>query len=350
MHFGNPEVLWLLPVWVVLALLGVRALAWRRRAARHIGQPELLDRLYPTEVRRWRRRRLALALAALLLLVVAAARPQYGRIERNLHSVGTNILVALDCSASMGARDVQLQGAQASRIEAAKRSLELLVHRLAGNRVGIVAFAGEAMLQCPMTLDQDMASMVLKSLDTDSVGVPGTDLGEAIDVATGAFERGSPDGGRALVLLTDGEDNEGKGLEAARRAKEKNVRIFAIGIGTSRGAPFPEVKSSDASGAPSFKEDTKTGAKVNSRLRMDTLDEIAKASGGGVAFAAGDAPAGAVDRVAAAIDNLQKTEIETRKQILYQDRFQWFLAPALLLLLVLLLLRPQPTRLSRQTA
>ena len=337
MHFGNPQALWLLPVWLLLAVAGIRALAWRVRIARRIGQPELVGRLYPPEIRRWRRRRLILALAALLLLTVAAARPQYGRIERTLRSVGTNLLIALDCSRSMDAQDVQ-----PSRIEAAKRSLELLLHRLAGNRVGLAAFAGEAILVCPMTLDQEMAVMALQNMDTETVGEPGTNIGAAIDLASEAFERSTPEGGRAMILLTDGEDRDGKGLDAARRAKLKNVKIYLIGIGTTRGAPLLE-KNDEGKTGGGFMEDPATGNKVNTRLRMDTLDAIAKATGG-AAFAANDAPALAVDRVAQQIESLQKTDLESRKQVLYQDRFQWFLAPALLLILWMILLRPAPTR------
>jgi Ca-activated chloride channel family protein len=335
MHFGNPQVLWLLFLWLVLVILGVRTLAWRARVARRIGQPELVERLYPAEVRLWRRRRLALTLAALLFLIIAAARPQYGRIERTMRSVGTNVLIAVDCSKSMDADDVK-----PSRIEAARRSLGMLLHRLTGNRVGILAFAGEAFLACPMTLDQEMAGLVLQSLDTDAVGVQGTDIGAAIETATGAFERGAPEGGRALVLLTDGEDLEGHAIEAARQAKAKGVHVYAIGIGTAQGTPLLEKKEGNTGG---FKDDPNTGKKVNTRLQMQTLDQIASITGG-KAFAADDAPGAAVDHVSALIESLAKSDLEARKQVLFQDRCQWFLAPALLLILCMMLMRPTPTR------
>lgn len=332
MHFGNPQILWLLPLWPILIWMGWGALAWRERVAARIGRPQSLERLYPASVRRWRRRRLTLALVAVALLIFSAARPQYGQIEQTTKSIGSNVLVALDCSASMNAQDVR-----PSRIERAKQSLELLLRDLIGDRVGIVAFAGAAYLQCPMTLDHDMAILVLKALDTQSVGVPGTDLGAAIDTATEAFERGAGEGGRSLVLITDGEDNEGKGLAAAQRAAAKGVKIFAVGIGTERGAPLMEKNGG-------FKEDP-AGAKINTRMRMDTLEAIAKATGG-VAIAAGDSSGYAVDRVARVIADAKKLELESRRQILYQDRFQWFLAPALILILWMMLLRPEPTRLE----
>lgn len=349
MHFGNPQLLWLLPFWLLLVVLGMRALAWRRRVARRIGQPELVDRLYPAEIRIWRRRRMTLALAAALLLLLAAARPQYGRIERSLRSVGSNVLIALDCSKSMDADDVS-----PSRLEAAKRSLEMLLRQLAGNRIGIISFAGEALLQCPMTLDYDLANLVLTNLDSDAVAIQGTDLGEAINTGVGAFERGAPEGGRALILITDGEDLEGKAIAAARNARDKRVHIYAIGIGTARGTPL--LMKSEVGAVPGypppppspggFMEDPTTGGKVNTRLHMEKLEEIAKITNGG-AYAAEDSPNAAVERIARQIAQIERTDLEARKQVLYQDRFQWFLAPALGLLLWALLLRPVPTRLEQ---
>ena len=331
MHFGNPHILWLLAVvWPLLALIGWRATVWRRRVAERIGQPRLLDRLHPDSVARWRRRRLILSLAALFLLIVAASRPQYGEVEQTLRGVGSNVLIALDCSASMNAQDVQ-----PSRIASARQSLDSLLQQLKGNRVGIVAFAGTAFLQCPMTLDTSMAQLVLDSLDTQSVGVPGTDLGKAIEVADQAFDRGADDGARTLILLTDGEDNEGRGLAAARQAKADGVVIYAIGIGTERGAPLIEEKGG-------FKED-QGGRKINTKLHMDTLSKIAEVTGG-KAFMAGKSPLGAIDQIVHLIDRQQKAEFEARRQLIYQDRFQWFLSPALLILLWLLLSRPEPTR------
>jgi Ca-activated chloride channel family protein len=215
----------------------------------------------------------------------------------------------------------------------------MLLQRLIGNRTGIVAFAGEAFLACPMTLDQEMAGLVLQSLATDAVGVQGTDIGQAIDTATGAFERGAPEGGRALVLLTDGEDLEGQAIAAARRAKAKGVHIYAIGIGTARGTPLLEKKDGNSGG---FKDDPATGKKVNTRLQMETLSQIADITGG-KALAAEDAPGAAVDRVSQLIESLEKSDLEARRQVLYQDRFQWFLAPALILILWMMMMRPAQT-------
>jgi Ca-activated chloride channel family protein len=205
--------------------------------------------------------------------------------------------------------------------------------------VGIIAFAGAAYLQCPMTLDQEMAMLVLKALDTESVGVQGTDLGDAIRKAIEAFERGAGEGGRSLVLITDGEDNEGRGVKMAEEAAKKGIKIYAVGIGTERGVPLTEQNGG-------FKEDDQ-GAKVSTKMRLDMLNAIVKPTGG-VAIAAGDSPGYAVDKIARMIANAKATELDSHRQILFQDRFQWFLAPALILLLWMLLIRPEPTRLEHQ--
>src|SRR5688572_2233668 len=129
MHFGNPQFLWLLLLWPVLAWLGWLALRWRNRVLERIGQPPLVTRLYPDSVGRWRRRQLLMALVAVGLVMIAAARPQYGKIEQTIRSIGANVIIALDCSNSMKAKDIQPtpQDMQPSRMKAAKQSLELLL-------------------------------------------------------------------------------------------------------------------------------------------------------------------------------------------------------------------------------
>jgi Ca-activated chloride channel family protein len=219
-----------------------------------------------------------------------------------------------------------------NRLARAKEAMQRLLVRLRGNRIGIIAFAGDAYLLCPMTEDAALARLVLQSIDAKTVGVQGTDLGRVIEVAQGAFERGG-NGSHVLVLITDGEDNEARGLETARKAAE-DLRIFAVGIGTERGAPIPE-------GRQGYKED-RGGTKVVSHLDMETLTAIARATGG-TAYVVGDNPASAVNVVAGEIDNLEKVMRESQTFVTYQDRFGWFVLPAMGLLLVFLLMRPRPT-------
>jgi Ca-activated chloride channel family protein len=329
MQFGNPTALWTLAGLPLLVLAGWMALRRHRRVIERIGRPELIARLYPASVLDWRRRRFGLVLAVFVLLCVAAARPQYGQIEQTLQSMGLDILIAIDTSDSMLAADIK-----PNRLAKAKDSLRRFVARLRGNRIGIIAFAGDAFLLCPITLDHSNAALVLEAIDVDSIGVPGTDLGRAIDVAREAFENGGA-GSSVLVLITDGEDNEEHGLAAARVADEKGIRIYTIGIGTEQGAPVPD-------GQGGYKERIQ-GGKVISRLDMTSLERISAATGGS-AYAAGENIGAAVNLIAREIDGLEKKEQEARKLIIHQDRYGWFLAPAIALLVWLLISRPRHQR------
>ncbi|MBI3735304.1 VWA domain-containing protein [Candidatus Sumerlaeota bacterium] len=327
MNFANPHLLWLLCLLLPFGWLGWLARRRRARTAGLIGSPALVAQLYSVSVQSWRRRRFILSLLIFSLIAFSAARPQYGRIEQVVRRSGVDVLIALDTSRSMLAQDVR-----PSRLEKAKESLKWLLRRLKGNRVGIIAFAGESFLNCPMTLDFSLADLVLESLDTNSVGVPGTDLGKAIRAAKGAFERGGS-GRPALVLITDGEDNEGEGLAAAKEAASSGLVIYAIGIGTESGAPVPNENNQG------YKQ-TAEGTKVNSKLDMTGLAAIAQATGG-AAYAAEDSPMAAIEAVARNINGLEKAELESKRLVIYQDRFSWFLAPAVICLIWLLISQPE---------
>ena len=326
MHFGNPIALWALAFLPVLAYFGWRAARRRRRSYETLGERSLVTQLFHHSIPRWHVRRFWIALTAIGLLGVSAARPQYGRVEQTLRRAGIDVLIAIDTSPSMMASDVM-----PNRLQMAKSSLKRLVRGLRGNRLGIIAFDGDAFLLCPMTLDHALANLILDSVDGSMTGVAGTDFGRAIRVAQGAFKRGGT-GSAALVLITDGEDNEGNGLEAAEEAAEAGIRIFALGIGTDRGAPVPD-------GRGGFKE-REDGAKVVSQLDMAGLREIAEVTGGR-AFDGGSNPSFAVNSIISRIDRMQKGELESRKIVLYQDRYPWFIAPAMVLLLWLLVSRPR---------
>ena len=329
MRFAYPHLLWLLALLPLLGLLGLWALAWRARVAMRLGDPAMLERLCPAAVGGWRRMRMCLVLGAIALMTLSAARPQYGRIEQTIDTAAASVILAIDVSPSMKARDVA-----PDRLERARMSLRLFLTRLAGQRIGIIAFAGEAILQCPLTTDMAMARLVLESLDIDSIAVAGTDIGAAIRVGGEAFENDASPGGRVLVLMTDGEDHEGGVIEAAAEAARREVIIYSIGIGTPGGAPLHEERGG-------FKTDP-DGGFVTTRLQLPVLERIGRMTGG-EAWAAGDAPERAVDAVIAAIDRQRKERLESRRLVIHQDRFQWFLAPALVLLLMAVLSRPDQT-------
>ena len=175
---------------------------------------------------------------------------------------------------------------------------------------------------------------MLGAIDSETVTISGTDLGRTIDIARGAFSRGG-EGTPVLVLLTDGEDNEGRGREAAEQAAEDGIRIFSIGIGTERGAPVPD-------GERGYKENAE-GNKVVTRLDMSGLQAISSITGG-LAYSAGGSPAPAVQAIIDQIDRLEKGDYEAQKLVIYQDRFGWFVVPAALILLWLIVSRSKQLR------
>lgn len=323
MRFGEGQ--WLHLLWL-LPLLG--ALAWwrlRRREAdlRAWCGTALWPRMVPAR-RRWAPYlKTLLLLNALLFLVLAAARPQIGSRIRTVTREGIDVVVALDVSQSMLAEDLE-----PNRITRARQEILSLLERLRGDRVGLVAFAGDAFVQCPLTLDYAAARLFLRLMDTDLVPVPGTGLARAIEVATGAFNDEDTQF-KALVLITDGEDHEGRMLEAARKAKETGVRIYAVGIGSEQGEPIPV---RDASGKVRDYKRDENGEVILSRQDPRTLMEVCEETGG--RYFDGKAGGLALDRLYDAISTLEEREMEGGIVTQYEDRYGYFAAIALLLLMV----------------
>ncbi|MDI6796199.1 MAG: VWA domain-containing protein, partial [Desulfatibacillaceae bacterium] len=261
---------WILNFLFALPLAALlQALAWRsrRQTLEAFAAHELLVRLGPLEstARAWLRN--ALVLAGLAMLITALAGPRWGERIEEISSRGVDIMVCVDLSRSMLVADIR-----PSRMERAKREIADLLSAAQGDRIGLVLFAGRAFVQSPLTLDYQAIAMYLKHLEPGLVPVMGTDLGDAIDRAVEAFDATSP-AERVIVLLTDGEDNEGRGLEAARRAAKKGVRIFVLGVGDPAGGPIPAARGAG------FEKD-EAGNNILSRLNERDLIRIANEGGG----------------------------------------------------------------------
>jgi len=234
-------------------------------------------------------------------------------------------VVALDASKSMRARDVL-----PSRLERAKLELSTLLDELKGDRVAIVAFAGDAFVQCPLTSDYTAAKLFLRAIDPDQMQEGGTNIGAALATAERVLEgadRGAKD--RVVVLLSDGEDLSGEVGDATDALKAAGIKVFAVGIGSATGEPIPVLdKQGERTG---YLKDPTTGQTVLSRLDEAGLESIAQATGGEYFHRPGGV---AVPDVAARIDRLQKTELESRITVRYDERFQAFLLPGLAFLLL----------------
>jgi Ca-activated chloride channel family protein len=337
MHFGNVNALGLLWIAPVLVLLFVWAGIGRRRALAAFVDSELLGRIRLTSSPQNRRWKAALVVAAFALIAVSLARPAWNPKPQTVERRGRDIVFILDVSRSMLAEDLA-----PNRLERAKIAIKDLVDRLEGDRIALVAFAGSAVLKCPLTLDYGFFEMMLDGLEPSSVSRGGTMIGDAIrkalDEAYDDQERKYKD----IILITDGEDHESFPVEAAEEAGQRGVRIIAVGLGDEdQGKRIPVT---DERGNRSFL--TYQGREIWSRLDAETLRRVVNATPGGryLNVATGTIDLGAV--YGSLIAGEEKREIESLTVKLYEEKFQIFLGFALLLLIVEMLVseRRKPGR------
>ncbi len=263
-------------------------------------------------------------LAAVLFLSLAIAKPQLGTHMEMMKREGIDIMIAVDVSRSMEALDVN--PGPISRMEKAKQEIRSLIdpQRLKGDRIGLVTFAGEAFIQCPLTLDYGAARMFLDVIDPDIIPVQGTAIGEAIRTATSGFvskERKH----KVLILLTDGEDQDTKPLEAAEDARKEGVKIYTVGIGKPEGEPIPIYNQRGE--RVGFKKDDE-GNVIISKMDETTLQKIALTTGG--KYYRSTPSELELDKIYDDISKLEKKELEGKLLLQYDDRFQWPLALALM--------------------
>ncbi|HSI05910.1 MAG: VWA domain-containing protein [Myxococcota bacterium] len=324
-------VLWLLIVPVLVTLVGIRG---ERLARSRLGRL-VAPRLQPRLVARspggsWRHVVIGASLAA---LVTALAGVRYGDIEEEVRARGVDVMVALDVSDSMLARDVE-SDAGLSRLERARREILDLLARLDGDRIGLVIFAGDAVLQLPLTLDYEAAALFVREVAPELVSTKGTAIAKAIDVSINAFEAGVAEG-RAVILITDGEDTEGDVAASAEKAKQAGVRVFGIGVGRSEGAPIPL-----AGGG--FRRDRK-GEMVLSRLDEAQLASVANATGGDVVRStSGDYD---LERIYAGIKTkVASRDLGSRRRVHGKDRYRVLVSLAAAGLMLEALLRGRRAR------
>lgn len=319
-RFEHPyflNLLWAVPLLV--ALLSVYSW-WRRRALAQIGAPASVQRLVPgwSAGRFWGKS--GLFVLAIGILAVAWANPQAGAKKQTTVQKSADVFIALDISQSMLAEDVA-----PSRLELAKSFTRKLVQALEGERLGLIFFAGDAFLQMPLSTDYAAATMFISDAAPDLVTAQGTALAPAIDLAIQSFDP-EPGGGRAIILITDGEDHDQDAVDRAAEAYRDGVIVFSVGAGTAAGGPIPL----GFTGAGELYKRDNNGDIVRTRMDQSLLEKLAS-SGGGVNYllTQGDAAVAAIRRE---IGRLQKREVEVRSFSAYESYFQWFLLPAFLLL------------------
>ncbi len=300
------------------------------------GDSALMERLTATVNRSGRLAKRILVVVVLGLLVFALARPQFGTRVETVKREGLDVIVAIDVSRSMLAEDIA-----PNRLEKAKFTVSTLIRRLDGDRVGLVAFAGEAFVQSPLTLDYAAALLFLNAMEPDIVSVQGTDLGAALQTALDAFDAGTNQH-RALIVITDGEDHERGIDDAVERATDEGVRILAVGMGTPAGVPVPQF---DAAGRRTGFMRDEGGNVITSVLDETTLVRIVEETSGQYYRAS---PRGSeLDELVEELTGETGRELESLEVTQFEEQFQIFVGLGLLLLIAEMLIPDRRT--VRQT-
>jgi Ca-activated chloride channel homolog len=320
MRFGDPSYFYFF--WCLLPL--VFFMVWgmnkkKQLTLKFCGNPLLSKLVHPGVEKRHRSKTIYVVLAILFLLL-ALTRPRWGYQWEDLHQRGVDVIVALDVSSSMLAEDIK-----PNRLERAKRKISDLLDMMDGDRIGLVAFAGTSFVQCPLTLDYGAARIFLSAIDTQLIPTQGTAIGNAIKSSVKAF-RTQEKKSKALILITDGEDQTGKALSSAKSASNQGVKIYTIGIGGDIGAPLP-----NPSGAGGFRKNEQ-GQVILSKLDETTLQQISLETGGSyVRSVTGDIDLKTIykDQIK---KHIEKKELKSERRKIWQERFQWFIFIALIFL------------------
>lgn len=321
-RFENPIYLYFLAIIPLLALLHYATDMLRRRRLRKYGEPDLLKALMP-DVSTWRRElKFWLVCGALAMMIVCLARPQYGTKIDTRTRKGIEAIIALDVSNSMLAEDVK-----PSRLEKSKMLISSLVDKMVDDKVGLIVYAGDAYTQLPITSDYVSAKMFLDNISPSMIAVQGTDIARAINLATHSFTQ-QEGVGRAIFIITDGEDNEGGAVEAAREAQKKGMAVYVLGVGSPEGSPIP------LPGSNRYITDN-AGNTVVSKLNEDMCREIAQAGGGAYIYV--DNSSSAQSALQRHVDKLAKAEMESVLYSEYDEHFRDFAWAALVLLILDLL-------------
>ena len=318
LRFEDPIYLWMLLIIPILVLM--RFIVWRKRKRnlRKFGDPSLLKEMMP-DVSKYRPTiKFCLLLSAITILIFMIARPQVGSKISHEKREGIEVLIALDISNSMLAQDVI-----PSRLEKSKLLIEDLVDHFTNDKVGLVVFAGDAFVQLPITNDYVSAKMFLQNINPSLITTQGTDLARAISLSQSCFTQREHIG-RAIIVITDGEDHEGGALEAAREAYKKGINVFILGVGTSKGAPIPD-------GNGGYLKDN-SGQTVLSALNEQMCQQVAKAGNG--VYIHVDNTSDAQEKLNKELSKLQSGISDIVVYSEYNEQFQIFGIILLLLLIV----------------
>jgi Ca-activated chloride channel family protein len=336
LQFSYPFFLWALVIIPLMWLLFNARIRWKKKSLARLGDRQLVARLMPDFSPGKLRMRFFLFSFAWMMLVIGLSNPRIGSKYEEVKRQGVDLIIAIDVSKSMLAEDFK-----PNRLERARQAVNKLLDRFVDDRIGIVVFAGEASLQLPFTSDYAAAQMFLSTVSTESIQSQGTAIGRAIQVSASALPKAETRG-RAIIVISDGENHEDDAIEQAKAAKSAGINVHTLGLGTTQGAPLPEYKDGRLVG---FKQD-ETGSTVVSRMNPQMLKEVA-AAGGGVFVQATSGNIG-LEELFTQINSMQKTDFGSKLFTDYEDRFQYFLIPGLLLLLLEFFINERRSALSKR--
>lgn len=313
---------WTLLIIPVLVFLFVILQFWKKQAQNKFANQQLLKRLSPNKSLFKSALKLFVLCLAFGCLSFALVNPKIGTKLETVKREGVDIVFAVDVSKSMLAEDVA-----PNRLEKSKQLVTQIVNNLRSDRVGIIAYAGKAFPQLPITTDYASAKMFLHNMNTDMLSSQGTAIDEAIELAKTYYDN-EEQTNRVLIIISDGEDHSEAAVSIAEEAKEEGIRIFTIGVGDAKGGPIP-IKRNGV--IKNYKKD-KQGETVITRLNEETLKKIAN-EGDGV-YVNGRNTDKVVEEIGDILNKMDKTEFEAKQYADFKDRFQWFLGFGILLLLI----------------
>ncbi|MGS2763492.1 VWA domain-containing protein [Sinomicrobium sp. M5D2P9] len=322
---------YLLAIIPLVVLLFLFLQLWKKRTQKKFADTSLLKRLSPDTSTFKPLLKLITLLLAFTCMAFALVNPKIGTKLETVKREGVDIVFAVDVSKSMLAEDIT-----PNRLEKAKRLISEVIDQLAGDRIGIIAYAGEAFPQLPITTDYAAAKMFLQGMNTDMLSSQGTAIGEAINMAQGYFND-EEQTNKILVIVSDGEDHEKSIDRAIDEINQKGIRIVTIGVGTPKGGPIPIKRNGITE---TYKKD-RQGEVVITKLDEDTLKEIAQESNG--EYIDGGNTSDVVSFMKDYLGQMDKKEYETKQFADYKSQFQWFLGAAILFLILDLLFLERKT-------
>ena len=308
---------WVLAVIPVIILFFLVLQIWKRHAQKKFANKKLLKRLSPNQSLFKSILKLTVICLAIAFLSIALVNPKIGTKLETVKREGVDIVFAVDVSKSMLAEDIA-----PNRLEKAKQLVTQIINNLASDRVGIIAYAGKAFPQLPITTDYASAKMFLQNMNTDMLSSQGTAINEAIELAKTYYDDDEQTN-RVLIIISDGEDHSEDAAKVAEEASEEGIRIFTIGVGDAKGGPIPIKRNGIVL---NYKKDS-NGETVITRLDEETLKTIANEANG--AYLNGKNTNEVVENIRDILNKMDKKEFEAKQFADFKDQFQWFLAFAI---------------------